>query len=143
MNGRAILIGLLVLVLIAGAAGVGVYAYNVGVAQGRVDSGKVTVVEGGPYPYPYGGPFFFHRPFFGFGFLGCLFPLLFFFLVFALLRGIFWRGPWGWGRGWGWGGHPGHGPWGKGNVPPMFEEWHRHAHGEAPDESTGQSSKQQ
>jgi hypothetical protein len=139
MNGRAILIGLLALVLIAGAAGVGVYAYNAGVAQGMVESGKITVVEGGPYAYPYGGPFFFHRPFFGFGFLGCLFPLLFFFLVFGLLRSIFWRGPWGWGRGWGH--HHGHGPWGK-DVPPMFEEWHRRAHGGASSESTGQPSAQ-
>jgi hypothetical protein len=129
---RTILIGLLVLVLLAGAAGIGVYAYNAGVAQGLVQSGKVTVMQGGPYAYPYAGPFFFH-PFFGFGFLGCLFPLLFFFLIFGLLRGIFWRGPWGWRHGWA-GGH--HGPWGKGGVPPMFEEWHRQAHGETPREST-------
>lgn len=134
MNGRIILIGLLVLALLAGAVGVGVYAYNAGVAQGLVESGKVTVVEGRPDPY-YGGPFFFHRPFgFGFGFLGCLFPLLFFFLIFGLLRGLFWRGPWGWRHGWGHGGHPGSG--GKGGVPPMFEEWHRQAHGQsAPPES--------
>ncbi|OGO47701.1 MAG: hypothetical protein A2W37_09675 [Chloroflexi bacterium RBG_16_63_12] len=131
MNGRTILIGLLVLALLAGAAGVGVYAYNAGVAQGLVQSGKVTVVEGRPGPYPYyGGPFLF-RPFgFGFGFLGCLFPLLFFFLIFGLLRGLLWRGPWGWRRGWGGGGHHGHGPWGEGSVPPMFEEWHRRAHGQ-------------
>ena len=135
MNGRIILIGLLVLALLAGAVGVGVYAYNAGVAQGLVQSGKLVAPEGGVAPYPYyGGPFFFHQPFgFGFGFLGCLFPLLFFFLIFGLLRGIFWRGPWGWRHGWG-GGH--HGPWGKGGVPPMFEEWHRQAHGQsAPPES--------
>ena len=132
MNGRTILIGLLVLALLAGAAGVGVYAYNAGVAQGLVQSGKVTLVEGGPGPYPYyGGPFLF-RPFgFGFGFLGCLFPLLFFFLIFGLLRGLLWRGPWGWRRGWGGEGHHGHGPWGEGSVPPMFEEWHRRAHGQS------------
>lgn len=131
MNGRTILIGLLVLALLAGAAGVGVYAYNAGVAQGLVQSEKVTVVEGGPGPYPYyGGPFLF-RPFgFGFGFPGCLFPLLFFFLIFGLLRGLLWRGPWGWRRGWGGGGHHGHGPWGEGGVPPMFAEWHRQAHGQ-------------
>jgi hypothetical protein len=130
MNGRTILIGLLVLALLAGAAGVGVYAYNAGVAQGLVQSGKVTVVEGGPGPYPYyGGPFLFRPWGFGFGFLGCLLPLLFFFLIFGLLRGLFWRGPWGWRRGWG-AGHHGHGPWGEGSVPPMFEEWHRRAHGQ-------------
>lgn len=130
MSGRFLISGLLVLVLLAGAAGVGVIAYNYGVAQGLMQSGQIVAPEGGavPYAYPYYGPFFFHRPFFGFGLLGCLFPLLFFFVVFGLLRALFWRGPWGWGRRGGWGHH---GPWGKG-VPPMFEEWHKRAHGEAP-----------
>jgi hypothetical protein len=44
-------------------------------------------------------------------------PLLVFFLAFALLRGICWRGPWG--------GHHRH--W-EGGVPPMAEEWHRKMH---------------
>jgi hypothetical protein len=118
MNGRIVLSVLLVLVLVALVAGVGIYTYNAGVAQGMVTSGKVTVPEPGVAPYPYYGPFFY-RPFgFGFGLFGCLVPLLFFFLIFGLFRAIFWGGPWGWrGRHY----------WGQG-VPPGFEEWHRQAH---------------
>lgn len=120
MNGRTIPVVVLVLLLIAGAIGIGIYAYNVGVAQGLADSGKLVAPAPGVVPYPYYGPYFFHGPFgFGYGFLGCLFPLLFFFLFFGLLRGLFWRGRWGWG------GYRG-GEW-KG-APPMFEEWHKRAH---------------
>ena len=109
---------LLVLAVIAGAAGIGVYAYNVGVAQGLAESGKLAAPPTGFVPYlHYGGPFFFGP--LGFGFAGCLFPLLFAFLVLVLLRGLFWRGRWAWG------GHHGH--WERG-IPPMFEEWHRRAH---------------
>jgi hypothetical protein len=64
-----------------------------------------------PYPWHWG---------FGFG----LFPfvgLLWLFLIFGLMRRLFW----GWG-----GGRRG---WGRyryfGTVPPEFEEWHRRAHG--------------
>ncbi|MGH2592750.1 MAG: hypothetical protein ACRDGG_04495 [Anaerolineae bacterium] len=118
MNGRIVLGVVLVLVLIAGAVGIGTYVYNAGVAQGLAESGKLVAPESGAVPYPYYGPFY--RPFgFGFGFLGLLFPLLFLFLVFGLLRRLFWRGGWG-------GGGP-RGNWEKG-VPPMFEEWHRRAH---------------
>ena len=118
MNGRFVLRVLFALVVIAALAGLGVYVYNAGVAQGMATSGKIVVPESGVAPYPYyGGPFFF-RPF-GFGFAGCLFPLLFIFLALVLLRGFFWRGHGAWG------GHRGH--WEKG-VPPLFEEWHRKAH---------------
>jgi hypothetical protein len=121
MNGRIILAVLLAVILIAGMVGAGIYVYNVGVAQGLADSGKLAAPTTGVAPYPYaGGPFFYHRPF-GFGLLGCAFPLLFLFLFFALLRTILWRGPWGWRHGM----H--HGVWEKG-VPSMFEEWHRKMH---------------
>ena len=123
MNGRIILTVLLVLALVAVVAGIGISAYNAGVAQGMVDSGRVTVPAPGAAPYPYYGPFFY-RPFgFGFGLFWCLIPLFFLFLFFGLGRGLFWR------RGWGWRGgyeHPDEG------VPPRFEEWHRQAHGETP-----------
>jgi hypothetical protein len=118
MNGRIFLRIVLALVFIAALLGLGTYVYNVGVAQGLAESGKLVAPVPGSVPYPYyGGPFFF-RPFgFGFGFLGCVVPLLFLLLFFGLLRGILWRSHWG--------GHRGH--WEKG-VPPMFEEWHRKAH---------------
>ena len=135
MNGRIIFRVLLALVLLAGVAAVGVYAYNAGVARGLAENvalaqpgeGGVPVV---PYAYGYGAPYFFHRPFFGFGFgpLGCLFPLLALLLFFGLFKGLLWRGPWGGGRGWR------HFGTGEKGLPPMFEEWHRRAHGEAPSE---------
>ncbi|MCL4490094.1 MAG: hypothetical protein M1570_18475 [Chloroflexi bacterium] len=119
MNGRWILVTLLAIILIVAAVGLGVYVYNVGVAQGLAQSGKLSAPETGTLPYPYYGPFFF-RPFgFGFGFLGFLFPLFFIFLIFALLRGIFLGGHWGRHRRY----------WREdGEVPPQFEEWHRKAH---------------
>ncbi len=118
MNGRIFLRIVLALVFIAALLGLGTYVYNVGVAQGLAESGKLVAPVPGSVPYPYyGGPFFF-RPFgFGFGFLGCVVPLLFLMLFFGLLRGFLWRSHWG--------GHHSH--WEKG-VPPMFEEWHRKAH---------------
>ena len=128
MKGRIVLTVLLALILIAGLVGAGVYVYNVGVAQGLAESGKLAAPPMGAAPYPYiGGPFFYHRPF-GFGFLGCLFPLLFLLLVFGLLRGIR-HGRWGGGHG------MRHGPWEKG-VPPMFEEWHRKMHEPQPGDSS-------
>lgn len=129
MNGRIVFRILLAMLVIAALAALGVVVYNAGVAQGVAQSG-VLAEEGfrvGPRMVPWvhgwwGGWGF--RPFgFGFGFLGCLVPLLFLFLIFALVRGLFWApwGRWGW-RGWG----------GPGHVPPAFDEWHRRAHGEAP-----------
>ena len=126
MIGRIVIAVVIVLALVAGAAGIGVNAYNAGVARGLADSGEFARPEGagGPDPY-YGfrGPYFYPGRHFGYGFgpFGCLFPLLGLFLFFALLKGLVWRGPWGWGR------HMRHGPWEKG-LPPMFEEWHRKAH---------------
>lgn len=122
MNGKVVIGIMVVLALVAGAAGVGAVAYNAGVARGLAQSGELIRPEGGGVPVPhYGAPFFYPVPFFGFGFglIGLLFPLLFVLLLFGLVRGIFWRGRWGPGR------HGG--PWAKG-APPMFEEWHRQAH---------------
>jgi hypothetical protein len=125
MNRRVVLGVLLALVLIAGAVSLGVYVYNVGVAQGLAESGKLATLtpqEGAKlYPYYYRGPFWHPWPFFGFGFFGCFGPLLFILLIFLLVRGLVWGGPWG--RGYVWR----HGPWDKG-APPMFDEWHRQAH---------------
>ncbi len=120
MNGRIALRVLFALVVLAIVAGIGIYAYNIGVAQGLAGSAGLAAPGVAPHLY-YGRPFFF-RPF-GFGFAGCLFPLLFIFLGLILLRGLFWHGRWG--RGY-WG-HGPHGRWEQ-DVPPMFEEWHRKAH---------------
>jgi hypothetical protein len=115
---RGLLVAILLLALVGGAA---YYAYGAGVAQGLLDSGKLAAPAAPMAPYPYYG---LHPFGFGFGVLGCIFPLLFFLLFFGLLRGIrgAWRGQWGDGM------HRGH--WGDG-LPPKFEEWHKRAHGPA------------
>jgi hypothetical protein len=88
-------------------------------------------------PYYYGWhPFGFGL---GFGFFGFLGTLLFFLLIFALIRAIVfggrrrWGGP-GWG-GPGWGGHDYRGwrgsAW-ESRARETFEDWHREAHGERP-----------
>ena len=114
---RNVVIAVLLVVLVAAAAiGVGGYAYNLGVAQGMAETGKV-VAPGAP-PFAYGAPYGFYRPWgFGFGSLGCLFPFGLFLLFFFLVRGLFWHGH-------GWGGRRGY----RG-APEMFEQWHREAHG--------------
>ena len=74
MNRRLILGILVALVLIVSAVSLGAYAYNMGVAHGLAQSEKLAELPPGaqisPYPYYYGGPFWFYRPF-GFGFFGC------------------------------------------------------------------------
>jgi hypothetical protein len=124
MNGRILLSILLVLVLIGLLVGIGSYAYNAGLAQGLADGGRLTPPAQGVTPYPYYGPFFY-RPFgFGFGLFGFIGPLIAFFVIFALLRAIFWGGRWGW---------RGQHHYSEG-VPPMFDEWHRRAHEPKPEE---------
>jgi len=82
---RAIIFAIAALVL---AAMVGFMAYNAGVQHGIMQSGKVIAAPGAPpgaYPYPYYG---WHP--WGFGFFFA--PLFFFFVFFAFMRMLFWRG---------------------------------------------------
>jgi len=119
------------LVLFAAIAGIGFFAFRAGVAQGspitiEAPSGDTNTVPMPYYSYGYAMPF--HRAHFGFGF-GCFGTLLGLFLVILALKSfrmLFWGPRWG---------HMGHhrGPWGRhweNGVPPMFEEWHKRAHGE-------------
>ena len=134
MNGSIGLRVVAALVLIAAVAGVAFFAFQAGVAQGSPITIQAPSGETAPLPYPYYGYAPFHRPF-GFGFLGCLIPLFFFLLLFGAFRFLLWGPRWGY-RGW----PGGHGPWGRhweNGVPPMFEEWHKRAHGEKTD--TGSS----
>ena len=106
MGGRfGWLIGLLVIAMLAI---VGVYAYNVGVAHGLAESGRLVAAPGAAVPVV------FWRPW-GFGFFP-FFPLLFIRFWCVALRGLFWRRRW-------YGGACGYG-----GVPPAFDEWHRRAH---------------
>ncbi len=118
------------LVLLAAVAGIAFFAYNAGVLHGAALDIKAltTPAEGQPLPMYGHGMAFHHRfPAFGFGCFGILIPLFLVFLFFGAMRHLFWGPRWGWGH------HMhGHGPWGEGNVPPMFAEWHKRAHGEPP-----------
>ena len=108
MNGRAIVSFLFGLIVVGILVGVGVGIYQAGVTQGIVDAGRVPAAGVVPVAGYYGWGH-------GFGFLGLLFPLLFLFLIFGLVRAAFGRGR-GWGGGWG--RHYGYGPgWGKGYGP--------------------------
>ncbi len=117
MNGRIVFTVLIVLVIVAGVLGIAGYAYNIGLTQGMASTGKLEVPATGAVPYPY-----FYRPFgfhpFGWSFLSCLLPLFIFFVLFGVMRMVFWRVRWG-------GMH--HRKW-EGGVPPMAEEWHRKMH---------------
>jgi hypothetical protein len=121
MDGRTIFRFFLVLVLLAVLAAAGIYVYNIGLSQGLAQATNQSGQAPGATPYsPYWyGPYF--RPFgFGFGFLGFLFWA---FLIFFLLRALFWRPLWG--RRW----H--HGDWDR-NFPERMEEWHRQMHEKSP-----------
>ena len=127
MNGRIVFRVIAALVLIAAIAGLGYFAFNAGVAQGTATNLPETQSGQAPYPYyGYGMRFWHPSPFTGFG---CFGPLLGLFLLFVALRAfgfLFWGPRWG---------HMHHGPWHRGwgdesDVPPMFQEWHRRAHGE-------------
>lgn len=117
------------LVLIAAIAGIAYFAFQAGVAQGSPITLQAPSGETVPAPYPYYG-YGFHRPWgFGFGFFGFLILIFLFFMVMRAFRFLFWGARGGWGH------H--HGPWGRhweNGIPPMFDEWHRRAHGEPPAE---------
>jgi hypothetical protein len=117
---RGLLVAILLIVAIGGAA---YYAYCAGMAQGLMDSGKLVAPATGAAPIAplrYYGRFI--HPFgFGFGALGCVFPVLFLFLFMGLLRGVFFHRHWGM-----------HHPDWENRVPPRFEEWHRRAHESTP-----------
>ena len=124
---------LLVAVLAIGGGLIATSAYQAGLSTAvtTVAAGGGTVVTPVIVPaYGYGYP---GQPF-GFGFFGFLATLFFLFIVFGLLRAIFFRG--GHGRHGGWGpggqGRGGCSPW-EARSHDTFDDWHRKAHGIAPD----------
>jgi hypothetical protein len=134
------------LLLIGLAAFGGVMAYRAGMAQGisqapvvataiskAAESGQVAPIPPMAYHgYGYGYGYPMVGPHFGFSPFGAICgSILFLFLFFGALRMIFfrrmWHGHWG---------HE-HGPWGRhweNGVPPMFNEFHKRAHGEKTEE---------
>ena len=130
MNGKIVLRIVSALVLIAAIAGIAFFAFNAGVAKGSPVTIQAPSGEAAQMPYPYYGygmPF--HRPFgLGFGCFGLLIPLFLLFLAMKAFRFMLWGPRWGHHMS-------GHGPWGRhgwgeDDVPPMFQEWHKRAHGE-------------
>jgi hypothetical protein len=107
MNGRTIASFFFSLIVVGVLIAIGVGIYQAGVTQGVIDAGRFPAGAAVPvagYDGYHGG---------GFGFLGLLFPLLFLFLIFGLVRAAFSRG-----RGWGHGYGHGYG-WDKGQGGPM------------------------
>jgi hypothetical protein len=144
---RLIGVVLLLGLLVAGGA----IAYKAGVSQGIVqapavataiskaaESGQAAPVPpmmyGQPYGYGYGPGYYpmAGHHFFGFFPFGICGSIFFLFLFFGLIKMIFFRRMM-WARG----SHGHHGPWGRhweDGVPPMFNEWHKRAHGGQPED---------
>ena len=135
MNGKIVFRIVSAFVMIAAIAAVAFFAFNAGVAQGSPVTIEAPEGQVAPAPYPYYGHGYgmpFHRPFgMGFGCFGILFTVFLMVLALKAFRFAVW-GP-------RFGHHMhGHGPWrhgcGENGVPPMFDEWHKRAHGEQPAE---------
>jgi hypothetical protein len=138
---RTIAAILLIAVLAIGGGLIATTAYQAGLSTAittAVSNGGTVVAPLPAYGYGYG--YGWHPGGFGFGFFGFLGTLLFIFIVFGLLRAVFFRGG---RRGWGpgWGGGPG--AWGpndhdhdrsggrnfwESRFGESFDEWHRKAH---------------
>lgn len=113
------------LALVAAIAGIAFFAYQAGLTQGSPITLEAPSGQGVPVPYPYFGMPYYRPWGFGFGCFGFLIVLFLFFFALKAFRMLLWGPRWGWGQ------H--HGPHGRGwngDVPPMFEEWHKRAHGE-------------
>ena len=111
------LLGIVALVLLAG---IGVAIYNAGLQQGIAQT--VELPGSVPY-YAYGGHWG------GFGIFGLIFPILFLFLIFGLIRAALGGGRGRWGHpGYGYGpGRWGSGPW-MADRDSRIAEWHRQLH---------------
>jgi hypothetical protein len=94
MNNQSVFRALAIAVLVlAGAAAIGIGAYNAGMAQGIAESARAVAAAPPGAPAMYVWP----RPW-GFGFFP-IFPFFFFVFLFFALRGLLWRGPWRGGCG--------------------------------------------
>ena len=100
---------------------IGYLAFEAGLQHGVLAAGQGAAAAPYAYGYHYGP---------GFGFFGLLFPLLFIFLIFGLLRAAFGCEP-----------HSGgHGGYWRGGPRATFEEWHREAHTDRPPDGSGDAT---
>jgi hypothetical protein len=135
---------LLVLGLIAGA---GAFGYRAGMAQGitqapavakaiekAAENGQVAPIPPMMYGNGYGYyPMFGHHHGFFNPFGAICGSIIFLFLFFGAMKMLFFRRMM-------WNGGHMHGPWGRhweGGFPPVFNEWHKRAHGETPESEEG------
>lgn len=136
---RAIAAILLIAVLAIGGGLIATTAYQAGLTQAVTTATDGTTVVAPVAGYGWGGYGYGWHPFgFGFGFFGFLGTLLFLFLIFGLIRAVFFRGGpgrGGWGPGWGggWGpGRPGdhdaRRKYWESRFGEGFDEWHRRSH---------------
>lgn len=129
---RAFAALLLILVLAIGGGVIATTAYQAG-----LDTAVTAAVADGATVAPVVVPaygFGWHGAGFGFGLFGLFATVFFVFIVFALIRALFFRGT---GRRGGWGGGPGswsgsHGPWER-HAQETFDTWHQLAHKDSPD----------
>jgi hypothetical protein len=131
---------LLVVVLAVGGGIIATTAYQAGFSTAVTTATGTGATVVAPVVVPTLGFGYGWNPFgWVFGFFATVF---FLFIVFGLLRAIFWRGGpgrvgWG-GAGWDGPGHDGHNRsrW-EARSHETFDDWHRRAHGDAP--ATGPS----
>jgi len=131
---RIVLAFLLLVVIVAG----GMAVYRMGWGQGYL-AGTAAASSEGVEPGLLVPGFGAHlsRPFypgFGFPFFGLCFGTGFIFLIMFLMGGLL--KPWG-RRRWG---HPHHGKWEKGPMPPWAKEWVEYKQKMAEDEQAGEES---
>ena len=124
---------LLIALLVIGGGIIANTAYQAGLSTAVTTAAANGATVVAPVPaYGYGYGYGWHPFGFGFGIFGFIFGLFFLFLIFGLIRAIFWGGRRGWGGGWGGPGHHGDARYGRNpwidRFGPSFEEWHRQAH---------------
>ncbi len=110
----ALLATVLLIVVIGGATGM---AYRTGFSRGAITAQNYELPDGEtPFrgQFSYGGHWGYPMMRHHFGFGGFLFSLLAFFLVFGMIRRLFFFSFWGHRRGWRKHGWSGRGPWSGG-----------------------------
>ena len=149
---RAFAAILLIALLAIGGGLIATTAYQAGLSQVVTTTSDGAQVVAAVPAYGWGYGYGWHPFGFGFGLFGFLGTLIFLFLLFALVRAIFFRGGpgrRGWGPGWGGGWGPGDHDLPRGRnfmesrFGESFDEWHRRAHeGQSGSQSSGSSTGQ-